>query len=72
MPASDMMFEVRPMKYIGMKASSTETGIVTIGMIADGMCQRKTQDHDADDQHLLEQRVHAACRSTRSMSVERS
>ena len=31
------------MKYIGMKASSTETGIVTIGTIADGMCQRKSR-----------------------------
>ena len=37
------MLTVTPMKYIGMKASSTETGIVTIGTIADGMCQRKTR-----------------------------
>jgi hypothetical protein len=41
MPDSDMMFAVRPMKYIGMNASSTETGIVTIGTSADGTCQRK-------------------------------
>ncbi len=40
-PASDMMFVVRPMKYIGMNARMTEMGIVMIGMIADGMCQRK-------------------------------
>ena len=31
------MFEVSPMKYIGMKASSTDTGIVTMGMTADGV-----------------------------------
>jgi len=41
MPARDMMFEFNPIKYIGIKESSTDTGIVTIGMIADGMCQRK-------------------------------
>ena len=29
------------MKHMGMKASSTETGIVTIGTMAEGMCQRK-------------------------------
>ena len=40
-PASDMMLEVMPMKYMGMKARRTETGIVTIGMIDEGMCQRK-------------------------------
>ena len=40
-PASDMMFEVIPMIVIGMKASSTDTGIVMIGTIAEGMCQRK-------------------------------
>src|ERR1043166_3531270 len=41
MPASDMMFEVTPMKYMGMKHSTTEIGIVMIGTMADGMCQRK-------------------------------
>ena len=42
-PASDMMLTVTPRKYIGMKASSTDTGIVTIGTTADGMCHRKTR-----------------------------
>ncbi len=37
------MFDVIPMKYIGMNASATETGIVMIGTIADGMCQRKNR-----------------------------
>ncbi len=35
-----------------MKASSTETGMVTIGTIADGMCQRKSRITSADDDHL--------------------
>ena len=43
MPASDMTFEVRPRKYIGTKASSTETGMVMIGTMADGMCHRKSR-----------------------------
>ena len=37
------MLTVTPRKYIGMKASSTDTGIVTIGTTADGMCHRKTR-----------------------------
>ena len=41
MPAKDMMFVVTPRKYIGMNASRTATGIVAIGTIAEGMCQRK-------------------------------
>ena len=39
-----------------MKASSTETGMVTIGTIADGMCQRKIRITSADDDHLLAER----------------
>ncbi len=42
-PASDMMLTVTPRKYIGMNARSTETGIVTIGTMADGTCQRNTR-----------------------------
>src|SRR5215831_1648128 len=42
-PARDMMLELMPIQYIGMKARSTETGIVTIGMMAEGMCQRKSR-----------------------------
>ena len=41
MPASDMMLTVTPKRYIGMNARSTDTGMVTMGTIADGMCQRK-------------------------------
>ena len=40
-PASDMMLELIPSRYIGMNDKSTATGMVTIGMMADGMCQRK-------------------------------
>ena len=43
MPARLMMFEVMPRKYIGMKLSTTEIGIVMIGTNADGMCQRKNR-----------------------------
>ena len=43
MPASDMMLDEMPIQAIGMNASSTATGMVTIGTIADGMCQRKTR-----------------------------
>src|ERR1017187_8430237 len=41
MPARLMMFEVMAMKYMGMNASATEIGIVMIGTIAEGICQRK-------------------------------
>ena len=41
MPERLMMFEEIPTRYIGMKARSTETGIVMIGTNADGKCQRK-------------------------------
>ena len=37
------MFEEMPRSAMGMKASSTETGIVMMGTIAEGMCQRKTR-----------------------------
>jgi len=40
-PASDMRFAFSPMRYMGMNASATLTGIVTMGMIADGTCHRK-------------------------------
>jgi hypothetical protein len=40
-PARDIMFEVTPRKYIGIKARTTEIGMVTIGIIAEGMCHRK-------------------------------
>ncbi len=42
-PASDMMFDEIPIRRIGMNPSSTATGIVMIGTIADGMCQRNTR-----------------------------
>ena len=42
MPPSDMMFDVMPISCNGMNAISTAIGIVTIGMIALGTCQRKT------------------------------
>ena len=32
-----------PMKYIGMNARATETGMVRIGTMADGTCQRKNR-----------------------------
>ena len=57
MPASDMMFAVTPSRYIGMNASSTEIGIVTIGTIADGMCQRKMRMTSADDDQRGDQLV---------------
>ena len=43
MPARDMMLAVKPMKYIGMNASATATGIVIIGTSAEGMCHRKNK-----------------------------
>ncbi len=43
MPDRLMMLEVMPMKYIGMNASATEIGMVTIGTSADGICQRKNK-----------------------------
>ena len=41
MPASDIRLAPMPMAYMGMKASATETGMVTMGTMADGTCQRK-------------------------------
>ena len=43
MPASDMMFEEIPRNDMGMKARSTEMGIVRMGTIAEGMCQRNSR-----------------------------
>ena len=43
MPARLMMFEVMPIRYMGMNASSTEIGMVMIGTSADGICQRKNR-----------------------------
>ena len=39
MPESDMRFAFTPIRYMGMNESATDTGIVTIGMIAEG-CAR--------------------------------
>ena len=41
MPPSDMMLTVIPIRWSGMKARRTETGIVRIGTSALGTCQRK-------------------------------
>ena len=41
MPPSDMMFDVSPIILIGMNAMMMAIGIVTIGMMALGTCQRK-------------------------------
>ncbi len=43
MPASDIKFAFSPISFIGMNASATETGIVMIGMIDDGKCQRNSK-----------------------------
>src|SRR5258707_1165391 len=40
-PPSDMMFAVKPVACTGMKARITAIGIVKIGMMALGTCQRK-------------------------------
>ncbi len=41
MPPSDMMLAVIPISRKGMKEIRTATGMVMIGMMALGMCQRK-------------------------------
>ena len=41
MPPSDMMFEVSPICFMGMKEMRMAIGMVMIGMAALGMCQRK-------------------------------
>ena len=43
MPARLMRFALRPMACMGMKARATLTGMVTMGTMAEGMCQRKTR-----------------------------
>ena len=40
-PASDIRLAFSPRSFIGMNASATETGMVTIGTMAEGTCQRK-------------------------------
>jgi hypothetical protein len=45
------------MPYIGMNASATETGMVTMGMMADGNVPEEDQDDDRDDDDLLDQLV---------------
>ncbi len=39
-PASDMIFELSPIMYMGMNERRTDTGIVTIGTKAEGMCHK--------------------------------
>ncbi len=41
MPPSDMMFEVRPIIFMGMKEIRIAAGIVNAGMTELGMCHRK-------------------------------
>ena len=41
MPASDMRLALRPISFMGMKASATDTGMVTMGTMDEGKCQRK-------------------------------
>ena len=43
MPARLMRLAFSPMKYMGMKARATLTGMVTMGTSALGTCQRKTR-----------------------------
>ena len=43
MPPSDMMLAVMPIMRKGMKESRTATGMVIIGMMALGICQRKSR-----------------------------
>ena len=40
-PPSDMMLEVTPVIFMGMKAIRTVMGMVKIGIKALGICQRK-------------------------------
>ena len=47
MPASDMMLAFSPMQYMGMKASATDTGMVTMGTMADGHVPQEEQDDEA-------------------------
>ena len=71
MPASDMMLEEIPINRIGMNASSTATGIVMMGTIADGMCHRKIRITMLT---MMISRI-SSCRSVaidRSMRSERS
>ena len=42
MPANDMMFAVSPMKYIGMNASATAMGSVTMARAAPPKSSRNT------------------------------
>ncbi len=42
-PPSDMMLALMPNSRMGMNARSTAAGIVKMGMIALGMCQRKSR-----------------------------
>ena len=42
MPPSDMMFDETPIIRIGMNAMMMAIGIVKTGMMALGMCQRKS------------------------------
>ena len=42
-PPRDMMFAVSPMARMGMNESTTAIGMVKIGMMALGMCQRNTR-----------------------------
>jgi len=42
-PASDIRLAFTPKSFNGMNDRATATGMVTIGMIDEGKCQRKTR-----------------------------
>ena len=42
-PDSDIRFAFSPIRYMGMKASITLIGMVRMGTMAEGMCQRKSR-----------------------------
>ena len=71
MPPRDMMLAVIPMSRKGMKESRTTTGMVMMGTMALGMCQRKSRI-TAATVRISASKVDLRLSMERSISSERS
>ena len=72
MPPSDMMLAVSPWYDIGTNASSTADRQGEDRDQRAARVQQEDEDHERDDEHLLDQRARAACAIASRISPERS
>ena len=72
MPPRLMIVDGMSSRYIGMNGERDAIGRLQDRQQRAAEVEQEQDDHQADDDRLLDQRVLRACRSTRSISAERS